>query len=56
MNIKKESMELILTACKSIRAHLQRSKKADYDFRTDISDDIMAIETEAQSWINALPK
>ena len=46
------SMNLILIALNSINDHLTYSKKHEYDFRTDIRDDLQNIKTEVNCWIN----
>lgn len=51
MEIKKESMKFILTACEDIKEHLERSRRIEYDFRADITSDLTEIETEAKDWI-----
>jgi len=46
-----ESMKSILIGLSSIKNHLERRKKIDYDWEYDINQDIEDLKTEVESWL-----
>jgi len=47
----KESMKSILIGLSSIKNHLERRKKIDYDWESDINSDIEDLKTEVEGWL-----